>query len=461
MRSVPLPPSLDELRASRPKPKTKQVKFRVCLKTVTPVLGGASRPRVSDDIDPIRVPSLRGHLRFWWRALHGHEYAEPSQLFAAEQALWGGVHGETVTRSSVELTVNVTDKGWKNPEKIQMGDKDAYALWPAREERKKGTPPAIRREDVSFDLEVRCPPSRLVEVENVVRAWILFGGYGGRTRRGVGSVTVTREEEKWLPRESSEEALSHLFGRNIFASPGRVSTETPWLAGASLRAGAPRDAKSAWYRALEALKEFRQGTQSGARERSSDPSRPSISYWPEADKVRHLSTPKRGLPWAHRPRHHRAPAWPRAGFGLPIIGQFQSKSREEHSTRRTQNRPDKKCWNELAQNHPNYGTEPEGFELHWRSGNVEHDRLASPLILKALPLRGGKFAPCALWLNRSYPSGEVILKDVRGSEAPFDQLYAPRDDKVTFDALVGKTGLRQAFLDWLSSFYEGVQEVSP
>ncbi|MBK8175237.1 MAG: hypothetical protein IPK66_08245 [Rhodospirillales bacterium] len=84
-----------------------------------------------------------------------------------------------------------------------------------------------------------------------------------------------------------------------------------------------------------------------------------------------------------------------------------------------------------------------------------HDRLASPLIVKALPLPDGLFLPCALWLNRASPTcGEVVLvrdnRVVANSAAPFDQLVAPGDD-AHFEPLSGKASLRDAFLDWLTA----------
>ena len=175
---------------------------------------------------------------------------------------------------------------------------------------------------------------------------------------------------------------------------------------------------------------FRSGPPGGrAREPGAgkpQPQQPSISNWPEADKIRHIVRKTRG----HAPRHNPNPAWPRAGFGLPIIGQFQKNAR----------------------NGGRYD-EPDGFELRWRSGNTEHDRLASPLIVKALPLADGTFVPCALWLNRAYPAGEVILRGVDNSQAPFDRLVAPGDTP-RFSALANKQSLRQAFLDWLHDNYQ-------
>jgi CRISPR-associated protein Cmr1 len=209
----------------------------------------------------------------------------------------------------------------------------------------------------------------------------------------------------------------------------------PWFGGASVHVGsADRNAQTAWTKALDWLKEFRQGTtgQQGSRAREpgtgkAQPNRPSISNWPEADKVRRIKNKTS----AHAPRHNATAAWPRAGFGLPIIGQFQTKGR----------------------NNERYD-EPGAFELRWRAGNVEHDRLASPLIVKALPLADGTFAPCALWLNRAHPAnGQVVLRNVNNSQAPFDRLVAAGDN-AQFSALANKTSLRHAFLDWLHTKYQ-------
>ncbi len=414
-------------------------------------------------MDIIRPATLRGHLRFWWRALNAHRFSTSTQLYQSESALWGSAANQGAAgRSAVELRVKVIN------EQAELDDSDidlrrtpgAYALWPARAE-KKGTQPAPRRcPGTRFRLTLRAPLEHEEELVQVLRAWVLFGGYGGRTRRGLGSLTAI-EPEHWRPREATHDAFEELFGEDIFASPKMPVHDTPVLAGAALYVGREMaDAEKAWTTALGWLRDFRQGTTGpkGNRAREpgkgkAQPNRPSISNWPEADKVRQLVKPKPGSSWAHKPRHNATPAWPRAGFGLPIIGQFQQKSRVPG---------------------PKRNPEPGPFELRWRDeSGLEHDRLASPLIVKALPLANGRFVPCALWLNRAYPKGEVILRGVQGSrlrradpslprnkgqvvlrvvpgsDAPFHRLVAP-GDPVCFGALQGKSTLKDAFLDWLS-----------
>lgn len=410
------------------------------LEVVTPILGGSHQTRAIDDVDVIRTPSVRGHLRFWWRALYASQCSSTEDLYRRESALWGRAANDDGGRSAVEIRVNVERVGSTDNSEIrlfssqnQQATPGAYALWPARGETRTTTPTAPRRQPgTQFQLTLKVAGSATdeAEVRNALRAWILFGGYGGRTRRGLGSLKVIGDVKGWLPTAATREGLTSLFGVDVFAAPTRRPEEVPWFGGASVHVGsADRNAQTAWTKALDWLKEFRQGTtgQQGIRAREpgtgkAQPNRPSISNWPEADKVRRIKNKTS----AHAPRHNATAAWPRAGFGLPIIGQFQTNGR----------------------NNERYD-EPDAFELRWRAGNVEHDRLASPLIVKALPLADGTFAPCALWLNRAHPAnGEVVLRNTNNSQAPFDRLVA-NGDTPQFSALANKTSLRQAFLDWL------------
>lgn len=219
-----------------------------------------------------------------------------------------------------------------------------------------------------------------------------------------------------------------------------------------MHVGKPNDsAERAWTTALGWLNAFRQGTAGPQGQRAREPgprndrNRPSISNWPEADKVRQLSGPPGG--WSHSPRHNKTLVWPRAGFGLPIIGQFQRKGRAQGQRYQ----------------------EPRDFELRWRRGDDEFDRLASPLIVKALPLADGSYAPCALWLWRGYPrNGRVALKPgdprSRDSAAEFDLLVADGDTALFEPLGVGQAAeagvrLRTAFFTWLAQHHQTTEVV--
>jgi CRISPR-associated protein Cmr1 len=459
----PAAPAFEDLPPRRLSSTGARSDFAVSLAIVTPILGGGYRTRAPDDVDFIRVPTVRGHLRSWWRALFAGRFASSASLYEAETKLWGGPGGgpgkAPAVRSPVEVRIEVTDRGSEEKGDIDPQQTDgAYVLFPARSERRGvqvTREPIPRRIGIAFKLTVTAPAKDIAAVHDAVRAWILFGSYGGRTRRGLGGLTVTGPDaETWLPRHGNALAaeLKRLFGREVFAVGG-PARQTPMLAGAALSTiGRVEDrGVTAWLTAVDALRCFRQGTppkseritgaaatlpSAWARQPSDDSRRPSISNWPEADKIRHLADRElRTGPYSHAPRYNDSPVWPRAGFGLPIVGRFQTKGRKGDSY-----------------------NEPPQFTLTWDEPTGHHkqpprERLASPLIIKALPLVGGRFVAIALWLHRAWPAGKIVLeirnKVVPGSAAPFDAPMAP-DEVPLFTALAGKPTLRAAFLDWLA-----------
>ena len=428
--------------------------FDVCLRTVTPILGGAARTRTSDKIDVIRTPTIRGHLRFWWRALHAHCFTRrPADLYEEEARVWGraGDDGGSSGRSPVELRVErIKDSGIDS---CPPGGEGAYALWPARGNSRKGIPTAPRRlPGLEFRLTVSAPSGDLAQVRDAVRLWILFGGYGSRTRRGLGALTVCDAPDEWLPSGIDKEELLSSLNTLIESSSGSIfptlargtSSSVPMLAGASMLVAFPLqcdDGTAAWLAALDRLRDFRQGedeTGKPARDRHR-----GRSFWPEADVVRWL-VGKPGPGHAHAPRSVHAPSsadpplWPRAGFGLPIEIQFAPRDKDNSPCDRRDS------------------VEPRPVQLLWRDGSAkERDRLASPLIVKPLPVHGG-FLPMALWLNRAAPDGKVIAKQgsgrsrvtVRSSGAPFSRPFnAPLFTSVT--PALAKSSLRDAFCAWL------------
>jgi CRISPR-associated protein Cmr1 len=427
----------------------------VRLKVVTPILGGGPRLRNVDGVDIIRVPTVRGHLRFWWRALYGHLYESAEELYKAESALWGRPADDKGGRSEVEVRVDVVSKPEPDTSRVSIGTVDGYALWPAREPHADRRPPGTQ-----FTLTIIGPLQHETVLRNSLCAWLLFGGYGSRTRRGLGSLTVTAANQKeeggqrkmWLPDikvdddpKEVRKKISACFGsdRDIFL-PGEEATQEsntlPRLAGAALLLPLPdpnnrniehvgdRSAMNAWTESLGWLRSFRQGIAgAGAREEGAAGA-PGVSNWPEADKIRHFTRNRNG----HPPRHNHEPAFPRAGFGMPIVMKFKRGDRD-----------------------------PDGqFEILWRSGQKVHERLASPLILKALPLANGRFLPMALWLDRNnLPGSKVYVKEYENSAADFDVLAAAGEEARYSGALAkafrphprlpAKSSLRGFFITYL------------
>lgn len=158
---------------------------------------------------------------------------------------------------------------------------------------------------------------------------------------------------------------------------------------------------------------------------------PGQSRWPEADKLR-LLTDRKG----HPPRYmDKTPAWPRADFGLPIVGRFKDPG------------------------------EPKDFTLTWHDGKNQRDRMASPVIVKALSTIQG-YRPCVLWLSRNYPPGQVVAIETgtRNSPArfpaPFGSVGTERDQRqanALKSPLAGKRSVKDAFLDWVANQPDVIQ----
>lgn len=412
--------------------------IRATLEVVTPIYGGSFEPRTIDEIDIIRPATVRGHLRFWWRALYGHAFADSRELYARESEIWGAAGGEGKGgRSQVELRIRLLDRAERQFGSLDDLDPNiAYALFPARAQ-SDGTPEAPRRSPGSR-FEIILNTRHRVPVLHALQAWLLFGGYGGRTRRGLGSLTLQHSDELRLPAQPTETAIDELFGMKLFGVSTRPS-DVASLLGARLYVRTERSATAAWQASLSWLRHFRQGADLGPSLRAREPApsgakepyRPSRSNWPEPDKIRRLSSPG-SHPWAHDPLHNQQPAWPRAALGLPILGRFQGKNR------------DRVPWHQATPPR----SEPGPFELGWHDGERPRERLASPLIVKPLPLTNQRYAAMALWLCRAQPPGEVVLKGNKKSHAPFDRLVA-HGDKPRFSVLAGKATLQDAFFAWL------------
>lgn len=333
------------------------------VKTITPLYGGGV---VAGEVDmemPVRASSIRGQLRFWWRLLYGKGLAS-EELFKKETALWGGISSTEPTASRVAVRVKQVsrpktqqafsypknpDGTYKQSAKAANG-LSAYALFPAQGQLTKDKrdfevkPAEVADAGIGFSLEVDCPEALWPEVEQCLRWWASFGGLGARTRRGLGAVEVV--------------GLKPVSAEEVAGQGGRLLLSEPFP-----------DAQRAWNRAINRLKDFRQGENTG-RNPGKEPNRPGRSRWPEPDNIRRLT---RKHDSNHAPEHPVKDYWPRAAFGLPIVFHFQS-----------------------GQDPADTNLEPHG----------DHERMASPLILRPYPLGNGKYAAAALLL----PGWEKALK---------------------------------------------------
>lgn len=368
MRKAPdrfSPPALESIQLHR-----NEVKRYSCT-LVTPLYGGGVSAGEVDEAMPIRVTSIRGQLRFWWRVAHRTQFLDAnrkvvsSAMFKIEREIWGGLgDSNSLAASKVDIRVVELQKhtdpqaaaeypkdgngGYKTFPRWApwVGNAGAYVLFPAQGKASKTAitqePKRLYRPDsLSWVLEIQfrddCSQEEQDQVHTALRWWASFGGVGGRTRRGLGAVHIQE-----LPPVTAQEAKDQ---------------------GCTLvRQSAVRDAKEAWFRAIAAMRDFRQKPGFG-RNPGSEPNRPGRSRWPEADAIRRFSGRNTRQ---HAPQHPAGNIFPRAQFGMPII--FHFKDRDDPG---------------------DHTLKPEDAE-----------RLASPIILRPY-WNGSEWQPAALYLGYS------------------------------------------------------------
>ena len=339
-------------------PEKKLWKEEFSCTTITPVYGGGVNAGEIDKEMPIRVAAIRGQLRFWWRLLR--KYDDPTKplqddvLFEEERSIWGGMAKDNQDYSSkvrIYIKSITKQKIISNENYTKIGQK--YALFPARDNHAQLLGPGI-----TIGLQVTCHGCDEEERQRILRSvrwWATFGGIGARTRRGLGAIEV--KSFKPVTEDEAQE-----FGCELRRYP------------CSFKSGL-----DAWDKAVWKLQHFRQGIGLGRKsgrtiERNGRKvTLPGRSYWPEPDSIRQI-TKKIGHPLEHDARI----SFPRAAFGMPIIFEIRGNG------------------------------EPPKTELR----PAEHERMASPLILKPIPNGHGEYVPIALLLPTNHLDDlELVLKN--------------------------------------------------
>lgn len=358
---------------------------------VTPLFGGGVTAGVVDATNPIRGTSIRGQLRFWWRATAGRSCTSSKELYERESALWG----DTKKASSVYVAVTDCQRGSPSPCAFFPPDKNfpsfydgfpSYALFPFQGKKANGRvtqEPGEARKGSSFTLLVRGPQSARSELFQALRAWICFGGLGARTRKGAGSL--------YCPTLSpgTQDNLARWLQEHFDNLNGAKTGSLPWptLGRTVLIEKKSGDPVRIWDQAINLYKDFRQGKEVG-RNPGREHNRPGRSRWPEADAIRNLAGTH---DLRHEPDPHKPCAFPRASFGLPIITHFKDSGRN--------------------------GLDPEDTELYPVKDKEKKDRMASPVIVKPLATDKTKAVALIAVLNAPLPDnlelhlkGENLLK---------------------------------------------------
>jgi CRISPR-associated protein Cmr1 len=390
---------------------------------ITPLFGGGVKTQEADPLTVIRGASVRGQLRFWWRATRGGQFnGDLEAMRKAENAIWGSAAkkgDENTGPSKVQVVVlniqngnplkeiEIKKKG--QPLKVDITGQDSplsYVTFSLREDDKKSD--NALREKVAFTLEIRYPAPQHKkgilevgvlklcvqdEVSAAIWAWETFGGIGARTRRGFGSLQLTEyliDGEKkaisYLPFVDTEKALQKLLDLYIAKGQWQKDFAVPHLANRPqmVIVANQQSPFDAWKALIKAYQNFRQ-------HRFKD--KHGMTKWPEANQIRRMLGRKSKWPkdvdWSNMKGIAK---FPRAVFGLPVVFHFPTEEREV-----------KHEWSKKS------------FILQGKSASSSdhrYERMASPLIIKPVPVGDNLAVGLAIVLDGIFmpPNGLEIIE---------------------------------------------------
>jgi CRISPR-associated protein Cmr1 len=179
------------------------------LKVVTPLFSGEDPNLVTDS--PIRVPSIRGALRFWFRAVAaGHGITDLPTLATAETEVFGSTHSPSPIRLRIDgQPRSQTIAPWADGKPGVQ-----YLLGQGLWKHKVGMQRSFVAAGAKVLLQVRFSGNPQADARFMIALWALltYGGVGARVRRGFGQLACEKVTGRELPGEWKAE---HLVPPNV------------------------------------------------------------------------------------------------------------------------------------------------------------------------------------------------------------------------------------------------------
>lgn len=138
-------------------------------KLITPMLMHGENTSVAE----LRPPSIKGAMRFWWRAIHGDLTLK--ELKEQESQLFGGTGEDSAVKSSFRIKIGQT---LSNPISVNS--------LPHKRVMTNGY-----KENQKFKIQFL--GKELNTIEKIFELSTILGGFGLRSRRGFGSVEIIKE----------------------------------------------------------------------------------------------------------------------------------------------------------------------------------------------------------------------------------------------------------------------------
>lgn len=156
----------------------------------------------------LRAPSIKGAMRFWWRALHGH--LPLKELKEREAAIFGG-SGDKVSRS--KITIRTASVGELITTIECLVPHKSFMKAPAIE---KGQMVKVHLSIVSNTPEDVIDKAKLVALFELT---CLLGGWGKRVRRGMGSLNIESVEGSEEANYPLKADIKHIYKLVSLFSP--------------------------------------------------------------------------------------------------------------------------------------------------------------------------------------------------------------------------------------------------
>jgi len=161
--------------------------------TITPMFMYGADGKTAE----LRPASIKGVMRFWWRAIHGNSNIK--ELKEAESLIFGS------TKERSKVNIRVRKKEFKVKKFAEIKEKFDYLFFSIKMQNKEE--PKEYFEKIKFEVILSSSDKKaLTEASYSFILLSLFGGLGSRSRRGGGSFVIN---------SISDENYSHFLLKDI------------------------------------------------------------------------------------------------------------------------------------------------------------------------------------------------------------------------------------------------------
>jgi len=194
---------------------------------VTPMFLGGAEPAAEAEL---RLPSFKGALRFWWRALMWEKLQDVGELRDKEAELFGSSEtGQSKVLMWLDkplIETNSIDPSWSP---ASWENYTGYGI----NDRERGNRRFIAPGNefkVHLDVQ-RCTEDQVSSLINALKALGLAGGLGFRSRKGWGSITLTQlEGADWTCPKDRVQWTEIIKSLRKSSAQGQVQKQPHWTA---------------------------------------------------------------------------------------------------------------------------------------------------------------------------------------------------------------------------------------